>query len=168
MKYRQLSGKENRLSFGSYPEVSLGDARLKRAEARALLAQEVDPGRARDEQARLARQAAGRTFEVVAREWHATFYDTWQPRTAANILHRLEMDVPRPIRYACPISYLVRSLPPRGGLREIGLACLRFRSDVTAKFEQEQSAGAYPGIYFRFLTHSVQLMSSLVPSLLKI
>lgn len=37
MKYRQSNGKENRLSFGSYPEVSLITAREKRLEARKLI-----------------------------------------------------------------------------------------------------------------------------------
>jgi integrase len=33
------------------------------------------------------------TFEAVAREWHANKLDTWQARTATNILYRLEKDV---------------------------------------------------------------------------
>ena len=93
MKYRQLNGKENRLSFGSYPEISLAEARDKRLAARKLLAAGKDPGRERDAARALARQEAGNTFELVAREWHRTFVDTWQPQTAKNILHRLEMDV---------------------------------------------------------------------------
>ena len=42
LKYRYL-GKEKLLSFGTYPEVSLKDARGKRDEARKLLAAGVDP-----------------------------------------------------------------------------------------------------------------------------
>ena len=38
MKYRQPDGKENRLSFGSYPDVSLVDARARRDATRQLLA----------------------------------------------------------------------------------------------------------------------------------
>ena len=35
--------KRNTIGFGSYPEVSLADARSKRDEARTLLAQNIDP-----------------------------------------------------------------------------------------------------------------------------
>ena len=42
MKFRQPNGKENRLSFGKYPDVSLEQARQKRDEARKLKAAGVD------------------------------------------------------------------------------------------------------------------------------
>jgi hypothetical protein len=67
MKFRQPGGKENRLSFGVFPEVSLADARARRDQARQLLASGADPARARDEQARRARLDAQNTFEHVAR-----------------------------------------------------------------------------------------------------
>lgn len=41
-KYR-FEGKEKLLSFGKYPDVSLSDARLMRAEARLLLDKGIDP-----------------------------------------------------------------------------------------------------------------------------
>ncbi|MGZ3306555.1 MAG: Arm DNA-binding domain-containing protein, partial [Asticcacaulis sp.] len=43
LKYRYL-GKEQLLSFGNYPEVSLKDARQRRDEAKAMLAKGIDPG----------------------------------------------------------------------------------------------------------------------------
>lgn len=43
MKYR-FAGKEKKLSFGTYPDVSLADARAKRNEARKTLANGSDPG----------------------------------------------------------------------------------------------------------------------------
>lgn len=42
MKYR-FAGKEKRLTFGSYPEVSLAEARARRDEARGLLRDQIDP-----------------------------------------------------------------------------------------------------------------------------
>ena len=50
MAYRQPNGKKNRLTFGKYPEVPLAEARDKRLAARKLLAQEIDPGRAKREE----------------------------------------------------------------------------------------------------------------------
>ena len=93
MKFRQLDGKENRLSFGSFPEVSLADARTKRDEARHLLAAGADPACARAEQARQARLTAQNTFEHVARDWHRTMINKWQPQTAQEILRRFESDI---------------------------------------------------------------------------
>ena len=43
LKYR-FGGKEKLLTFGTYPEISLSEAREKRDQARKLLAADVDPG----------------------------------------------------------------------------------------------------------------------------
>jgi hypothetical protein len=43
LKYRFL-GKEKKLSIGVYPDISLADARLKREEARKIIALGGDPG----------------------------------------------------------------------------------------------------------------------------
>jgi hypothetical protein len=58
VKYRQLNGKENKLRFGVYPEVSLIEAREKRDGTRKLLAVGVNPGRAKDEEARYNKTVA--------------------------------------------------------------------------------------------------------------
>lgn len=69
MKFMQSSGKESRLSFGAYPEVTLTQAREARAEARKLKAAKVDPGQAKRD-LKLAKQAAElHSFESIAREW---------------------------------------------------------------------------------------------------
>jgi len=61
-KYR-YANKEKRLSFGTFPDVSLIDAREKRDEARKQLANGVDPG-AHRKVVKLARvSAAANTFE---------------------------------------------------------------------------------------------------------
>lgn len=47
-KYRRFryffAGKEKLLAIGVYPQISLGNARQKRAEARSAIAQGIDPG----------------------------------------------------------------------------------------------------------------------------
>lgn len=93
MKYRRPNGKEAKLSFGAFPAVSLADARAKRDSAKQLLATGTDPARAWDEQARQARLAAQNTFEHVARDWHQTMINKWQPQTAQDILRRFEADI---------------------------------------------------------------------------
>jgi integrase len=93
MAYRQPNGKNTRLTFGAYPEVSLLDARQKRVDARKQRAAGTDPAQAKRIDKVNKAMANANTFEAVAREWHTNKLDTWQPRTAANILHRLEIDV---------------------------------------------------------------------------
>ena len=70
MKYRQANGSENRLVFGSYPEVSLLEARNKCTEARALLAKKIDPAQVRRDDKAETAAANDNTFEKIAREWH--------------------------------------------------------------------------------------------------
>lgn len=66
-KYR-LDGREKLLSFGSYPQISLKLARDMRDEARAALAQGVDPSEVRKQQARETQDAKALTFGSIAEE----------------------------------------------------------------------------------------------------
>jgi integrase len=84
MKYR-FADKEKLLSFGRYSDVSLAQARLKRAEAKLALAAGRDPG-AKDV------APAGVTFEASARAWHANREGGLDEAHAARILARLERD----------------------------------------------------------------------------
>jgi len=91
LKYR-FGGKEKRISFGVYPEVSLKDAREKRDAARKLLTQGVDPGEER-KAVKVIESGAG-SFEAVAREWHAKFAAAeWSDTHSKNILNRLEKNI---------------------------------------------------------------------------
>ena len=70
MKYkRPFTGKENRLSFGIYPEITLKEARQKRDDARKLLKGNIDPSEAKKEEKRLSLLQAANTFEAIANEW---------------------------------------------------------------------------------------------------
>jgi len=68
MSYR-FNGKQKTLALGTYPEVSLLKARQRRVDARALLADGIDPGVAKKEEKAAKLAAAANTFELVAREW---------------------------------------------------------------------------------------------------
>jgi len=57
------------LSFGSYPELSIADARKERVAARELLAQNIDPKEHRDEITRTVQQAHTNTLEHIASQW---------------------------------------------------------------------------------------------------
>jgi integrase len=66
-RYR-FAGRENMLTFGPYPAVSLGDAREKRDEARKLLAAGTDPSDRRKQEKREAAIQNANTFGAVADE----------------------------------------------------------------------------------------------------
>lgn len=72
MSYRQASGKTNRLTFGAYPLVSLQDAREKRAQARKLLLDGIDPSTHKKTQQAAQKEAHANGFEVVAWDWFET------------------------------------------------------------------------------------------------
>jgi len=90
-KYR-FNGKEKKLAFGAYPEISLLDARQKRDEARRQLANNIDPGTVRKAQ-KQAKTESTETFEIIAREWYDRFTPTWAIGHASRIMSRLERDV---------------------------------------------------------------------------
>jgi integrase len=68
LKYR-YADKEKRLALGVYPEVTLKEARIRKQNARKLLADGTDPGNQR-RQEKLARKAGAESnFKAIAQEW---------------------------------------------------------------------------------------------------
>lgn len=91
LKYR-YDGKEKLLALGSYPEISLADARQRREDARKLLANNIDPSEIKKVQKSATVAATENSFEVVAREWHKKFSGSWSATHAETTLRRLELD----------------------------------------------------------------------------
>ena len=89
LKYRR-AGVEKLAALGSYPEISLAEARARQAATKATLAAGGDPlAQRRDHQAR-AQLGAAATLEAVAQDWHARQAPRWTPGYAANVLANLE------------------------------------------------------------------------------
>jgi integrase len=85
----RFEGREQLLSLGVYPDVTLKAARKRRDEYRAQVADGVNPA---DE--RQAEKAAGaNTFESVAREWFAKQAPNWADTHSLKIMARLEADL---------------------------------------------------------------------------
>ena len=63
------AGKQKRMSLGTYPEVSLREARTLRDEARALLAKGINPRTHRKQKRQSVRLADENTFKAVFDEW---------------------------------------------------------------------------------------------------
>ncbi|UVL86019.1 tyrosine-type recombinase/integrase [Pseudomonas sp. B21-028] len=63
------AGKQKRMSLGCYPQISLKDARTRRDEARALVAQGINPYEHRKQQRLAVHAAKEHTFEAVFNQW---------------------------------------------------------------------------------------------------
>lgn len=69
---RPVSSKRNSISFGTYPEVSLGEAREKLNEYRKLISQNIDPIVEKDRKKEQAQFLLDNTFKSVAEEFRKT------------------------------------------------------------------------------------------------
>lgn len=115
---RPFTKKRANLSFGTYPELSLANARKKRVEARELLAQDIDPKEHRDDLARHSEKANSNTFKHIAQQHHEVKKSTVSVDHANDIWRSLELhllpklgnipihklDAPRVIETLKPIS----------------------------------------------------------------
>lgn len=89
LKY-YIGGKEKLLSLGTYPEVTLAQARSRRDEARALVAQDIDPSQDRKDQKQKAKLDTLNKFEAVANEWHALHNKSKSERHQQRVKRWLE------------------------------------------------------------------------------
>lgn len=92
LKFYFPKGKERRMSFGVYPEVTLKEARERRDEARALIRIGVDPVE-QQKAVRASDDASGDIFEVIAREWHSKFMAEKSESHRYRNLRLLERDL---------------------------------------------------------------------------
>ena len=92
LKYR-FGGKEKRLAMGAYPEISLKAARAARDEAKALLANNIDPSEFKKSKKLTQKLATEGTFEHVALQWHSGKSRVWSEIHSKNVIDRLTRDV---------------------------------------------------------------------------
>jgi Arm DNA-binding domain len=94
LKYR-IEGKEKKLAIGTYPEVSLGDARRRREEARELMALGKDPSREKQRERVHAQARAENTFAAIAAEFcekrKRDGSKAWAKSTATRSEHLLSL-----------------------------------------------------------------------------
>jgi integrase len=84
-----ISGREKMLSVGTYPEVSLQDARRRRFQIRELVAKGIDPSDERKSE----KDARATTFELLAREWWEKRKHLWSEEYAGAVITRFEQDI---------------------------------------------------------------------------
>lgn len=87
------SPQQKTLTFGTYPAMTLLQARARRDEAKALLQQGLDPTVQRKIAVLNTASAQANTFETVARAWHGKQLPRWSKVHAADVLTSLEENV---------------------------------------------------------------------------
>ncbi|WP_323016233.1 tyrosine-type recombinase/integrase [Castellaniella sp.] len=91
-RYR-FAGKDKTLTIGTYPKVSLAEARRAAQAARDRLDEGVDPGAEKQTDKLTARLVANTTFEGIAREWLKRMRARWVPTHYDRIERRMERDI---------------------------------------------------------------------------
>ena len=91
-KYR-FEGKEKLLSFGTYPEVSLADARQRRDSSRKLLAEDppIDPSVKRKDDIIKNKLNSSNSFELVARDWWQSYMKSKAESHKQKVMRRFEL-----------------------------------------------------------------------------
>lgn len=90
--YRFL-GKYKTLALGVFPDTTLAMARSKRAEARTLLASDLDPSVAKRKAKAAAKQKQDNTFQSVAEKWLETTASQRKANTDTKLKSWLSRDV---------------------------------------------------------------------------
>lgn len=87
MRYR-LAGRQEKVTFGQYPAITLADARLRREEAKAAIAHGQSPMRVRKEQKAQATRPS--SVEAFARVWLAEVVEksNSQPRNVQRVVEK--------------------------------------------------------------------------------
>lgn len=106
-KYRLQGKKENLMSFGAYPFVSLSEARARHEEAYRQVLKGNDPVQLRQEEQRQAERQNANSFAIVGRAWHSHNIAKWSASHAAEILRNLEKDLFALIGHI-PVTQLTR------------------------------------------------------------
>ena len=129
---RPITKRRNNLSFGAYPEVGLKLARDLRAEARALLAIEVDPKEYREQQNEAAKVALESTFYQIATTWFTVKKTSVSHDYAEDIWRSLELHI-FPSVGGLPIDRItaplvikaIKQLESKGALETVKRLCQR-------------------------------------------
>ncbi|ADZ41825.1 TPA: integrase arm-type DNA-binding domain-containing protein [Yersinia enterocolitica] len=122
-RYWVTPTKDGRYTIGSYPAVSLAEARKVREWAREQVKSGIVPKEAKATERDIAKAESANTFEIVAREWMAKKWDNWSVNTKNQIIAFMDNDIfpaigGMPMREinASHILKIIRELENRGAI----------------------------------------------------
>lgn len=171
--------KRTSLSFSSYPEVSLAQARKRRDEARALLAQNIDPKEHRDEQNRLTAEAHSNTLETIAHKWLDVKRSKITEGHATDTLRSLELHI-FPNLGKLPVHKLtakkaIETIEPvaaKGSLETVKRLCQRLNEIMvfavnTGLIEHNPLAGIHKAFHAPTKQHLPTIKPDQLPELMR-
>lgn len=88
-----LHGKRKTYTFGTYPLLSLAEARQRRDDIKRLINEGIDPTRAKHDYARARHEAAANVFERVSEAWLKLNQTQRGPKTLKKLKAWLDKDV---------------------------------------------------------------------------
>src|SRR4029453_16628477 len=174
-----VSGKEKLISLGTYPEVSLKDARKRRDEARNLIADKRDPSAERKAENREKAMRDANSFVAVALEWFDKQAKGWDAKHADDVRRRLERNLfpdlgERPIAEITAPELLAaaRKVESRGahdlGHRMVAVAGQVFRYGVaTGRCERDPSGDLRGALTPHKARNQAAITPEELPALLK-
>ncbi|MGF1754894.1 integrase domain-containing protein [Vibrio makurazakiensis] len=135
---RPFSGKRTNLTLGNYPDISLADARRKRDEARALLAQDVDPKEYRDDVVKKREAEENTTLKLVAQNWFPVKKSSISEDHASDIWRSLELHIfpslgnhPISVIKATTAIDVLKPIAAKGSLETVKRLCQRLNEVMT-------------------------------------
>ena len=136
--YHPVTKKRINMGLGSYPELSLAQARKMTIEARELLATGVDPKEQRDTLKQARKAETEHTFQNIATAWYELKKDSVTPAYAEDIWRSLTLHV-FPDLGTTPISAisapqvinLLRPLETKGSLETVKRLSQRLNEIMT-------------------------------------
>jgi integrase len=165
------SKKRSSIGLGSYPAISIADARKRRDSARELVAKGVDPKEHKEQVHRRERDLIENTFEKVASDWFNVKKHEVTPDYAEDIWRSLELHI-MPRLGKQPVSKInapetIETLKPvaaKGNLETVRRVCQRLNEvmNFAVNTGLTQSNPLY-GIKSAFSKPKKDLMPSLEP-----
>ena len=133
-----VTKKRINMGLGTFPEVSLAQARKRTVEARELVAQGLDPKEKRDAERHAKKAATEHTFENISAAWFELKKDSVTPAYAEDIWRSLTLHV-FPDLATTPISAitapkvinLLRPLETKGSLETVKRLTQRLNEIMT-------------------------------------
>ena len=130
--YKPYTKKRTNLSFGKYPHITLAAARKKRDEARALLADEIDPKEYREQQYLQESMDRSNTLKLVAKKWFEIKRAEITDNYASDVWNSLERhifpmlgDYPLSNLSAQQVIKVISPIAAKGSLETVKRLCQR-------------------------------------------
>lgn len=173
--FKPFTKKRNAISLGTYPDISLKEARKLKDEAKKLLAKDIDPKEAKDQKAAEAEKALNNTFRHVATDWFDVKKTKITAEYADDVWRSLEIHV-FPEMGSVPIEQInapntikvLKKVSAKGSLETVRRLCQRLNEImVFANNTGVIFANPLSGISHAFETPKKQHLPTLKPEELK-